>query len=242
MANLTRALQKLFCNDVSAPGNVAQFGSLAALAPTFSKDPAVIQALSAFTQGWQSATIGNQSPALEDFNGLLYLITYQLAYVLQKGVPEWISGEVYYTNSMAQSGGIIFVSLTDSNTSAVTDTNNWSPLIPRERQALAWAYFDGTPGSAGLLNSYNFSSMSRDDVGSYTFNFATAMPNANYVIMANGTADGPVAPFQRGQFLTEFILTDGTQVKTTSSFGLAAGSESDTQEDTYRGYVVIYGN
>jgi len=242
MANLSRALQKLFCNDVSAAGNVAQFGSLAAAAPTFSKDPAVIQALGAFTQGWQSATVGNQSPALEDFNGLLYLLTYQIAYVLQKGVPQWISGEVYYTNSMAQSGGVIFVSLVDNNTSAVTDTNKWSPLIPRERQALAWVYFDGTAGGFSILNSYNISGGSRDGAGAYTFSFQNDMANTNYVIVANGTADGAVPYYQRGQFLTEFVDASGTQVKTTTSFGIAAGSESDSAEDTYRGYVVIYGN
>jgi len=55
------------------------------------------------------------------------------------------------------------------------------------RQAKAWVNFDGTFGSSpftlangGIRSAFNVSSITDNGVGSYTMNFATAMPDANY--------------------------------------------------------------
>ena len=34
---------------------------------------------------------------------------YQLAYLLQQGIAEWDSGTTYYTNSVVQNGGSIYI-------------------------------------------------------------------------------------------------------------------------------------
>lgn len=117
MAKLTRKSAKVFAEQASAGiGGVSQFGSLAAGDPQYSKDVDVIQALDAYKNGWSDAVVGNKSPAIEDRNALDYLLSYQQAYIMQRGVPEWLSTETYYKNCYAvDSNGQLRYSLIDNN-------------------------------------------------------------------------------------------------------------------------------
>jgi hypothetical protein len=126
MPKITRYVQNLFGNLVGAAGNYGKFGSLAAGTPQFTKDPKEIQSLDAWNLGWVAATVGNKSPALQDRNALDFLAFYQLAYLMQQGVPEWNADTTYFINQMCSSGGNIYISLADDNiANAVTDTNKW---------------------------------------------------------------------------------------------------------------------
>lgn len=131
MAKLQRKSAKVFAENASAGiGGIAQFGSLAAGNPNFSKDVDVIQALQAYKNGWTSAVTGNKSPALEDRNALDYLLSYQQAYLMQRGVPEWLDTETYYVGSFVSlDNGRMYVSKTNNNkgNNPSTDTNetNW---------------------------------------------------------------------------------------------------------------------
>lgn len=123
MPSLARKTQKLFGGNFAASpsGVLAQFGSLAAAAPIYSADPAVIQALSAFLNGWSAATIPIGSPPQpvppeQDFNALFYLVTYQLQYILDRGVPEYDSGTTYGQYSFCQVNGHIYRSNVNNNT------------------------------------------------------------------------------------------------------------------------------
>lgn len=118
MPKLTRKSAKLFAeNATAAAGGLAQFGSLAAGTPNFSTDPDVIQALQAYSDGWSAAVLGTKSPALEDRNALDYLLSYQQAYIMQHGIPEWLDTETYYENSyVIDSNGELRVSTIDNNT------------------------------------------------------------------------------------------------------------------------------
>ena len=51
--------------------------------------------------------------------------------------------------------------------------------------AKAWVNFNGT-GTVAIRASYNVSSLTDNGVGSYTVNFTTAMPDANYAFSING--------------------------------------------------------
>lgn len=116
MAKLTRKSAKVFAEDASANvGGVAQFGSLAAGNANYSKDPDVIQGLTAYKNGWSAAVVGNKSPAMEDRNALDYVLSYQLAYLMQRGIPEWLSSETYYNGSFVSIGQAIYVSKSDNN-------------------------------------------------------------------------------------------------------------------------------
>ena len=130
MAKIDRAIQKVFGDDVVATDNHAVFGSLKAGSPAFSKDPSVIQSLNAWMEGWKSATVNNNAPALQDLNSLCYLFSRQIAYAFQSGIPEWNSGTEYHLDSFCQSAGVIYRSIQNTNLNhAVTDNAWWLPLI-----------------------------------------------------------------------------------------------------------------
>ena len=139
MAKLQRKSAKLFAEDATAAaGGISQFGSLAAGTPNYSTDPDVIQALDAYKEGWSSAVLGTKSPALEDRNALDYLLSYQQAYIMQRGIPEYLDTETYYIGSVVSNSSQIYISLTDNNTgNPLTDTNNWRKFYtPLEIDAL----------------------------------------------------------------------------------------------------------
>lgn len=129
MSKILRIAQKQY--GVSGLNSeYGQFGSLAAGAKTFTKNPVTMQALSAFEQGWAEAIVGQERPALEDMNSLFYLAFYQICYLLQQGVAEWDEGTTYYIGSIVNVAGVPYVSLADDNlNNAVTDTTKWANLV-----------------------------------------------------------------------------------------------------------------
>ena len=134
MTKLAKAAQVVFGSTVAgATGQtgIAQFGSFAAGSPTYSNDPATIQGLTGYRQGWAGATVNNGVPLIEDENALFYLVTRQLAYLMQAGVAEWDAGTTYYIGSIVNDAlGNFYRSLTDGNINhAVSDTTNWQRSI-----------------------------------------------------------------------------------------------------------------
>lgn len=107
MAKITRVTQNIFAGSASSV-QVGQIGSLAAGSPTTTKNTALIQSLSNYADGLFSVIVGNNSPAVEDFNGLFYLITSQLAYILQEGIAEYDAGTTYYQYSITQNNGVLY--------------------------------------------------------------------------------------------------------------------------------------
>lgn len=199
MARLAPSLQKIFGSTLTPTGNVAVFGSLAAAAPAYSADPKTIQSLAQFLQGFTGGVVGNNSPTIQDFNGLIYEITWQIAYLLQQGIPEWNTDNTYYVGGFATDGaGKVYVSLTDNNTAhALSDTNNWMPYgstITGTAVCRAWVEFDGinaTGSASRIISSFNVSGVTKNAAGNYTINFTNAMPSANYVFSGScGSEDG----------------------------------------------------
>jgi hypothetical protein len=129
MVNIVRKFQKIFANTAL---NNGKFGSLEEGSKITSSDPEVIQDLPAYEQGWNDAVIsGEQLPALEEFQGLQYKTDYQLAYMLQKGIPEWDSQTDYHIGDISRdvAGTILYKSITDNNVgNALTDVVNWEFL------------------------------------------------------------------------------------------------------------------
>lgn len=137
MAKLARVTNLTF--GATAPTDtIEQFGSAVASTPNYTTDPALIQALSAWGDGWTSAIVsGNKAPYVQDMNAVLYVLSYQLSYLFQEGIPEWDSGTTYYINSVVQDnvgGGQWFKSLQNANlnnTPPVSSSNAfWSWINP----------------------------------------------------------------------------------------------------------------
>lgn len=135
MAKITRATQLIFASTATT-AQIAKFGSLAAAAPvTYSGStvtPTLVQSLSNYLSGWFGAVVGANSPAIEDMNAIHYLITYQLAYLLQTGVPEWDSATTYFQGSVVTAidgSGTMYVSLTNTNlNNALSVSASWKVI------------------------------------------------------------------------------------------------------------------
>lgn len=129
MSKITTKLQKVF-GATGATGNLGQFGSLAAGNPTYTDDVETVQSLNEYGIGLVAALINGAPPAIQDINGLFYMITKQIAYLMQQGIPEWNAGTTYYVGSFVSrpdgDDGEIFISVADDNlNNALSDTDNW---------------------------------------------------------------------------------------------------------------------
>jgi hypothetical protein len=105
---LSRVTQYLF-GSTAGSTQIGQFSSLAAGSPVYTSDPAVIQQLSGYLEGWYGAVLGGNSPAIQDLNAIDRLYAYQLGYLFQQGIPEYDGSTVYFQNSVFQSGGSFYV-------------------------------------------------------------------------------------------------------------------------------------
>lgn len=128
MAKLTRVTQRAFASTAGAL-QVGQFGSLANGSINYSTDPAVIQALADWVNGWFDAVLGDGNPCIEDMNGIFFVAFYQIGYTLQQGVPEWDPGTTYYVGSIVQDGtGVQYLSTLDTNLNNPLATAAWFPI------------------------------------------------------------------------------------------------------------------
>lgn len=133
MAKLSVVPQKIF-GATGGTGEFGAFGSDSVGTPVTTKNLETIQSLAPYLQGWFAATDNaNEPPRIQDMNGLFFLITSQLGYLFQNGVPEWHEDNEYYaTVSYCQKGGVIYRSRTGidgspnvNNDPATDDGTNW---------------------------------------------------------------------------------------------------------------------
>lgn len=131
MPALTRKLQKIFANSVS---NSGQFGSGVAGTKITSTDLDVLQALAAFLNGLEAGVLdidGEITPILEEIQGLHYIATRQLAYIFERGIPEYEVGTNYFVKSIVVDPGTydLYGSLINDNIGNVlTDNTKWEFL------------------------------------------------------------------------------------------------------------------
>lgn len=126
MPKITRKHQKVLGSNSS---NTGQFGSAREGTFVLSDDPDVIQGLSAWENGLLNATMtGENLPAAEEIQGVYYVATRQIAYLMQEGIAEWSAEATYYQNSIVKESGTanIYVSLADDNTgNALSNGTYW---------------------------------------------------------------------------------------------------------------------
>ena len=86
-----------------------------------------------FLRGWGVVGV-NENPTKQDFNGLAFTLGQLIAYLHQRGVPEWNALQEFHANSITQFGGAIYFCNTDDHVSATdpsSDTTNWDDLPTR---------------------------------------------------------------------------------------------------------------
>lgn len=97
MAEIERKAQKVFAGGVSPSGNIAVYGSKLAGSVNYSSDIDAIQ-----SENWLTGLFGaispDKAPYVQDLNAIFYVLSKQLAYIFQAGVPEWNSQTEYFAN------------------------------------------------------------------------------------------------------------------------------------------------
>ena len=136
MAKLLRETHKQF-GSAGTSDNFAQYGSIVGPGVAYTKDIDTIQALSAWTAGWQSAVYpSNSAPFLEEMNAWCYEHSYQMSYVLQEGIPEWDDATTYFIGSIVKKAGTfeLYGSLINTNLGNALPSQvsnaNWEYLNP----------------------------------------------------------------------------------------------------------------
>jgi len=98
--------------------------------------------------------------------------------------------------------------------------------------AKAWVNFDGT-GTVAIRESFNVASITDNAAGSYTVNFTTAMPDANYCVSLSSDANSSGG---LNAFLAGSPTTSSVPVYT---YGIAGGG-AGAYRDTSKVYVAIF--
>jgi len=138
MSKLSRVNQKVF-GATGGTGEFGKIGSDSAGTPVTTKDLETIQELSQYDQGLFGITANlSEPPRGQDLNALYLLLSSQIRYIFQNGIPEWHAVAEYYADvSFAQgSDGNIYRAKTGTdgspnvNHNPVGDATNWSMDLP----------------------------------------------------------------------------------------------------------------
>ena len=102
-------------------------------------------------------------------------------------------------------GTLVITTLSDG-------TNSTSATNCIQGSAKAWIRFDGRANPVTVQGSYNISSVTYVDSSTFTLNFTTAMPNANYAATGmgewrNGVSNGNAICMDRNYPPTTSSLT-----------------------------------
>ena len=110
---ISRKTQKIFASD-SGTHELAAFATMLSGSPVYTDNVETLQTAN-YEKGWALALADNYAPFMQEDNGVLYGITYQLAYILQTGIPEWSASEKYFQYNFCQKNGVIYMSKGDNN-------------------------------------------------------------------------------------------------------------------------------
>lgn len=110
-----------------------------------------------YLRGW--GVVGpSDSPALEDFNGAMYTHGQLIAYLHQAGIAEYDAAQEYFSGSVAQLSGVIYISLQNSNIGnapAAPSSTFWKSISKGQllsvRTITASGVYTSTPGTSFVV-------------------------------------------------------------------------------------------
>lgn len=178
MAGITRKTAKIFASGAGGTG-VAVPGSVAAGSVAYSTDVATLQS-TAFENGLADMIIAGTKrlPVYEEINAVEFVLSTQIAYLLERGIPEYDSGTTYNITDVVRKTGTyeLYGSVGNTNAgnalpAAVTDAN-WTYLGTLEN--LAGAFLPTAGGTmTGAINEAAYAtvaSATTTDIGAATSN------------------------------------------------------------------------
>ena len=129
MIKIKRTTQKIFGGNAPAD-DIAIMGSFKSGTPVYTDDVEKLQN-TVYEEGYGSAIISNVAPFMEEQNSVPYVLSKQLAYLFQEGIPEFDKDTEYYIGSICKYGGVLFTSVSDNNKGHQPDSDdgtNWTTL------------------------------------------------------------------------------------------------------------------
>lgn len=132
MAILTRQTQKVFAGNANAD-QIAIMGTMKTGSPQYSTSLSSLQSAS-YELGWDDAIQNHKAPYMEEMNGVQFGLSYQIAYLLQEGIPEYDQNTNYSKTSIVKivenNDLVLYHSLIDDNTGVadITTSANWARL------------------------------------------------------------------------------------------------------------------
>lgn len=129
--NLTRKYQKIFAQNAGAQGKTV-FGSTAQGNTQYTTDIDTMQS-EAYENGFSDAVVSKKAPVLQDFNTVENITTRQLAYLFQKGIPEWNNETTYFKGNVVlnieNNIPFLYYSLIDNNLSnQLSNVETWKKI------------------------------------------------------------------------------------------------------------------
>lgn len=257
MARIARQDLKIFALGAA---NNGVFGSAADGTKILTLNVETLQEKGAWNTGWLTAVEGTKKfPPLEEFQALNYINTYQIAYLLQDGIPEYYNLTNYFMNSVVKKPGTyqLYGSITNNNVgNALTDATNWKFLcdLANLNQEFVWCGISAGTASAMVLTpavpatSYfagqivAFLSGTSSVNGGTTINLSTLGAKA---VFKQGILDPKANDIAANSLY--FAVYDGTQFQllnsSTFSHGADISANTTTNLDAATGNVLsITGN
>ena len=167
--NLIKKQQKIFASNTTiADEQLSVFGSKAQTGTMqVSLDPNILQNNENWKNGWQNTTIIKDCPFQEDFNTAEFVNTYNLAYLFQKGIPEYDSTTTYFKGSIClvvdNTLPSLYYSKIDNNigNNPLTDNINWGNYNDLITNKITTNFVE-LDGSNATFN--NLSSTAKDNI------------------------------------------------------------------------------
>ena len=130
MTKIQRTTQKTFAGQAGSQ-QITAFGTAKDQTPIYTQDLSQIQNTN-YLYGWSAGLLPDKAPWQEDMNALFFVVTRQLEYLFQEGIPEYDIGTSYNKGALAkfidsQGNVTIYKSLSDNNTgNPLEDGNYWA--------------------------------------------------------------------------------------------------------------------
>ena len=218
--NQTQGTRTALSNNTWYHVAVTRSGSTWRLFLNGTQEDSVTQS-SYITDSGSTTRLGNYGPSATASDGLNgYIEDFRIT----RGVARYTSNFTAPTSAHPTStGDVNKVVVVNSSTDGVRV--DYEGTSNQRRIAKAWADIDGTQTAANQIEaSYNISSMTDHGSAQFSFNFATAMADANYSVVGGVGIDGGGATS-----VATLLIKDKTTalVKLHARYVTASGSSND---------------
>ena len=213
MAEIERKVQKVFGGNLSPSGNIAVYGSKLAGSVAYSDNLDTIQNAS-WLVGLLGAVSPNKAPYLQDLNAIFYVLSKQLAYIFQAGIPEWNSQTEYFAvKSVVRYNGVLFMAIANNTNKTPTDTTYWIRLDNDEFNQTYVTLTDGYPlGKVLRYGRYKIRSLINNNKNAPTgtnVKISDAETGTFYWELVDDVAPGTVMSFAGSKIPNGWFLCNG---------------------------------